>query len=90
MRAVRHRSSYKRKPSDKNGFKLSKIAYNVHTNKGVLNLPRGKRIGGNPKNFIVITKKTKLVTTGGVIEAKPGTKIDCEHEPGEPDPCDAS
>ncbi len=68
-------------------FQLSKKAKDVHTNKGILDLPEGTFIGGHPKKFLILIKKIKLETTKGLIEFKSGTKINCDHGPGQPDPC---
>ncbi len=66
------------------------INYRVATSIGYVDLPDGTFVGGGPSDFITLTKKRVLTTTRGDVKFARGTKVNCEHEPGEPDPCDAS
>jgi len=45
-------------------------------------------IGGNPNNFITLEEDRSMDTEDhGNIDFGEGAKIDCDHSPGEPDPC---
>ncbi len=63
------------------------INYNVETTRGIINLPDGTQVGGNPTNFIQLTRDRVLRTTVGDHLFLVGTKINCDHGPGQPDPC---
>jgi len=70
-------------------FELSEEALNVPTSNGTLDLPNGTLVGGEPTNYITLTEATTMETTTGPETFTAGTKIDCDHSPGEPDPCDS-
>lgn len=67
---------------------LSEEAEDISTSNGVLDLPEGTLIGGNPTNYITLSEGTTLETTAGSEYFASGTKIDCDVPPGEPNPCD--
>lgn len=70
-----------------NHFELSGEAQGVSTSNGVLDLPNGTLVGGNPINYITLTEAITMETTEGSQNFTAGMKIDCDHAPGEPDPC---
>ena len=70
-----------------NHFALSEEAQDVSTSNGVLDLPEGTLVGGEPINYITLTEDVTLETTSGTQNFTNGTKIDCDHAPGYPDPC---
>jgi len=80
-------------PTDCNAdgpYTLADEAFDVDTTNGELTLPIGTEIGGSPYDYIVTTVDYLFDTTSGNVECSYGTKIDCDHEPWEPDPCTAS
>ena len=70
-----------------NHFELSEEAQDVSTSNGILDLPEGTLVGGEPINYITLTEDVTLETTEGSQNFTAGMKIDCSHEPWEPDPC---
>lgn len=71
-------------------YVLSEEAQGVVTSTGVRDLPEGTKIGGSPTNYILLTEEVTLQTTSGPETFSSGTRIDCDVDPGEPDPCDQS
>ena len=70
-------------------YTLALAANGVQTNVGTVNLPVGTYLGGNPYIFILMTQDLTLLTEEDGWHYFPvGTKIDCQHDTGEPDPCD--
>ena len=75
-------------------YELYQDANDVPTSIGVIDLPAGTIIGGNPTiNFIILLEETDMWVIGTVpnpelVTFAAGTKIHCEHGPGQPDPCD--
>lgn len=69
---------------------LSEQAIGVLTSNGVIDLPEGTMVGGQPENYIILEETVTLQTTLGPQNFTNGTLIDCEHEPWEPDPCTGS
>jgi len=71
-------------------YQLSANATNISTSNGFLNLTNGTFVGGNPPNYIVIDQTVSMQTTEGEIEFEAFEKINCDHEPGQPDPCESA
>jgi len=71
-------------------YELSEEATGVSTSEGTKDLPTGALVGGDPSNYITLTAETTMETTSGTQTFESGTKIDCNHEPFEPDPCNIS
>lgn len=62
--------------------------YGVETDAGVRNIAVGAMIGGQYSNHVTLTQEKTILTAGsGYVLFDAGTEINCEHEPGEPDPC---
>jgi len=68
-------------------YELSEEAADVSTSNGVLDLPDGTMVGGDPSNYITLSAETTMETTSGTQTFQVATKIDCDHDIGEPDPC---
>jgi len=72
-------------------YELTAGAYGVDTyEKGFLHLPAGTMVGGSPTNFVTTLNDETFTTTAGTIVCQYWTKIDCDHQPYEPDPCSNS
>ncbi len=70
------------------GYHLSFNELGVSTSNGPLTLLPGTEIGGSYTNFITLTQGVTLQTTSGSQYFASGTEINCDHELGEPDPCE--
>lgn len=68
-------------------LKLVEETQGVQTSGGVLNLVAGTQLGGNPLNYVILTRDTVMATEQGPVTVPNGTIIDCDPMPGEPDPC---
>lgn len=66
---------------------LSEEVIDVQTSSGLLNLPNGTLVGGNPLDYITLTENITMETTVGTKNFTDGMKIDCDPPPNYPDPC---
>lgn len=62
-------------------------ARGVSTSNGVLDLPAGTYVGGNPSNYVTLTQGTFMLIDSGYEFFPVDTKVDCDPQPGYPDPC---
>jgi len=70
-------------------YELSQNHTNIATSAGTLTLIEGSMVGGEPSNYITLNNQETLQTTTGPETFTAGAKIDCDHELGAPDPCNA-
>lgn len=71
-----------------NRKKLTHPAQSVVTSSGLLDLPINTKIGANPVNYIIIQEEIQVETGQGIKTIQIGAKVDCDPDPGEPNPCD--
>ena len=61
----------------------------IQTTNGTANLTEGTLVGGNYANSINLTENTTLhIEDEGWKVFGADTQINCDHEPGYPDPCE--
>lgn len=85
---VKYRPLLSGRTVDSEPFELAEEAVDVQTSIGEVNLPVGTKIGGEPDKSIILEETRVFQTTEGAQIIQAGEEIDCEHEPGYPDPCD--
>jgi len=69
-------------------YELSQNYTGIQTSAGIVTLYAGTMLGGQPSNYATLDNQETFQTTVGPKTFAAGTMIDCDHAPGEPDPCD--